>query len=181
MTNTNNPNLDGGSVSIWPTVWKYSLIIGAATFVYELALYLTGLFAATGLGLIRTVIAIVLLVMALRHYRSLNNGYMTFWQAMGLSVMVSVVATAIRAALSSVYLAMFGQEILADLLNQTLGPMQSNPSIDSRTLEMLKGLFEGMFTPGGMFVSSLIAGVIGGIIISLILAIILRKPPPITD
>jgi hypothetical protein len=181
MTNTNNQNLDGGRVSIWPTVWKYSLIIAAATFVYELVLYLTGLIGTTGFGLIRTIIAVVLLVVALRQFRSLNNGYMTFGQALGLSFMASIVSTAIRAALTSAYLATFGEEILASLLEQTVGPLQANPAMDSQTMEMVTGVLGAVFTPAGIFVSSLISGAIGGFIISLILAMILKKPPPITD
>jgi hypothetical protein len=181
MTNTNNQNLDGDRVSIWPTVWKYSLIIAAATFVYEMILYITGLSGTTGLSLIRTVIAIALLVMALRRFRGINRGYMTFGQAFGLAFMASILSTAIRAALSSAYLAVFGQETLAALLEQTLGPMQSNPAMDQQALEVMSGVLGAVFTPAGMFVAALVAGVLGGAIISLILALIMKKPPPITD
>jgi hypothetical protein len=106
---------------------------------------------------------------------------MTFGQAMGLSFMASIISTTIRAVLNSAYLAAFGEEILASLLEQTVGPLQANPAMDSQTMEMVTGVLGAVFTPAGIFVSSLISGAIGGFIISLILAMILKKPPPITD
>ena len=43
MTDTEEPDQEDVAVSKWPTIWKYSLIITACTFVYSLILFYTGL------------------------------------------------------------------------------------------------------------------------------------------
>jgi hypothetical protein len=53
--------------------------------------------------------------------------------------------------------------------------------MDQQALEVMSGVLGAVFTPAGMFVAALVAGVLGGAIISLILALIMKKPPPITD
>lgn len=182
MSDNENQGLDGAPVlSIWPTVWKYALIIAAFKTIYSLVLWSTGLAGATGVGLIGTIVAIVLLVIALRNYRGLNGGYMTFGQGFAIGFVASVVSTAVRAAIDSIYLATFGEEWLAAQLNGAMTQLRANPAVDARTMDMMRGFFEVLFTPGGLFVGAIIGGTIVGAIVSLILAAILKKPPPITD
>lgn len=182
MTDNNSRNLEGRSVSIWPTVWKYALIIAAFKVLYDLLIRTMGLAGTIpGLGLLGTIITVVLLVIALRSYRGRNSGYMTFGQGFGISFVASIVSVVIAAAIGSIYLAMFGEEELNAQLEATLSQVQANPNIDAQTMEMLRGFFEVVFTPGGLFIAGVIAGTIGWTIASLILAAVLKNPPPLRD
>lgn len=180
MSDNKNNALDGAPVSIWPTVWKYALIIAAFKAIYSLVLWTTGLAGTPGLGLIGIVVSIVLLVIALRSYRSLNAGHMTFGQAFGIAFVASIVSTAVRAAVDSVYLATLGQARLAAQLDGAMSQLQGNPAVDAQTMNLMRGFFEVLFTPAGLFIGAIIGGTIGWAIVSLILAAILKKPPPIT-
>lgn len=174
-------NPEATPVSKWPTIWKYSLIIAACSFAYTLLLYITGLVTSTGVSLISIVIFVVLLVMAMRKYRSLNSGYMTFGTATIIGIVISIASSVISSALNAFYLAVIDDSILSVLNEQTLQALQQSPGMNAEMLDMMSGFYTNfLFTPGGMFVSGIVSGVIGGVIISLILAAILKKDPPIT-
>ncbi len=176
--NGNNP--ETVPVSIWPTVWKYSLIIAVCSFAYTLLLYFTGLATSSGVSLISIVIFIVLLVMAMRQYRSLNSGYMTFGAATIIGIMVSIASSVISSTLNAIYLAVIDDSILSVMNEQTLLALRQS-GMNSEMYDMMSGFYTNfLFTPGGMFVSGSISGLIVGLIISLILAAILKKTLPIT-
>lgn len=46
---------------------------------------------------------------------------------------------------------------------------------------MMRGLFDSVMTPGGLFVMGVVGGAIGWAVVSLILAAVLKNPPPIAD
>lgn len=180
MSDNDNQN-PSGPVSIWPTVWKYGLIIAAFRIVYNLLLDVTGLVGTTGLSWIGVIGAIVLLVVALKRFRGSNSGYMTFGQAFGIGFLTAVISTVARAAVDSVYAATVGQEMLIAQRDAVLEQMAANPGMDPQAMEMMRGIFGAIFTPGGIFVSAIIAGTIGWLVTSSIVAAVMKNPPPITD
>ena len=181
MTDKPENILDTAPVSIWPTVWKYSFILAACSFAYTLILYYTGLAAHTGAGLLSFVITIVLLVLGMRKYRSVNNGYMTFGKATITGILISIIASVLSSVLNAVYLAFIDNSVLAGLSEKTLQKLQETPGLTQQQIDMMMKLYQNLlFTPVGMLITGIISGIIGGVIISLILAAILKKEPPIT-
>jgi len=182
MTDKPGNNNETGPVSIWPTIWKYSFIITACTFVYTLVLYVTGLAANTGSGLLSFVIFIVLLVIGMRKYRSLNSGYMTFGAAAIIGIMISIIASILSSILNALYLAFIDSSILSAMTEKAMQKLHDTPGISQQQIDVMMKIYENfLFTPGGLLVMGIISGVIGGVIISLILAAILRKAPPVLD
>lgn len=169
----------GRSVSIWPTVWKFALVLAAFKIGYSLLIQLTGLAGTPGLGLVSFVIAVVLLVVALRSFRAQNGGYMTFGQGFVIAFVASVVSVLVSAAANAVYFATAGREQLAALLETTMGQVEANPGMDAESLQAVRSFLEVVFTPGGLFFLGVLGGVIGWCIVSLILAALQKRPPPI--
>ena len=135
----NNNSQSGHAVSIWPTAWKFALIIAAFKVLYDLLIRTVGLAGTVpGLGLISIVVTVVLLVVALRSYRSRNDGYMTFGQGFGIAFAASVVSVVISAAVGSIYLALFGEEELTAQLEATMSQVGANPNVDAETMEMMR-------------------------------------------
>ena len=168
------------AVSKWPIIWKYSLIITACVFAYTLLLYYTGLAVKPGVNLVATVIFIVLLIFALRKYRRLNSGYMTYGDGAVIGIMIGVVESVLHSLLNAVYLGFVDKSILSSLSDQTLQTLKNNPALNQQQLEMVTKIYQDfVFTPTGMFVIGCFTGIIGGIVIALILAAILKKSPPV--
>jgi hypothetical protein len=180
MTDNNKRN-PGVRVSIWPTVWKWTLILAAYKAVYGMVLWITGLISASGVGLLGIVIGIVLVVLALRSFRTLNNGYMTFGQGFGIGYVASVLSAAVSNAVQAAYLGAFGADKLALQTEAVLSQFRANPAMDARTVDMMTDLFGAIYTPGGVFIGGTIGAVIGWAIVCPIVAAIVKRPPPLAD
>lgn len=178
MTDNNRTR---GTVSIWPTVWKWTLILAAFKSVYSLILWMTGLISASGVSVLGLVVSIVLVVLGLRNFRTLNNGYMTFGQGFGIGYVASVLSAAVGSAVQAVYLATLGADALAAQTEAVLAQFRANPGMDRQTLDTLTGLFGAIYTPAGVFISGICAAAIGWAIVCPIIAAAVKKPPPLAD
>ena len=168
------------AVSKWPTIWKYSLIITACVFAYTLLLYYTGMAVKPGVNLIATIIFIVLLVFAMKKYRSLNSGYMTYGNGAVIGIMISIIESVLHSLLNAIYLGFVDKSILPDLSDRTLQNLKNNPALNQQQLDMVTKIYENfVFTPTGIFIIGCFTGIIGGIVIALIVAAIMKKSPPI--
>lgn len=114
-----------------------------------------------------------------RSFRGSNNGYMTFGQGFGIAFVTSFVSMVLGAVVNSIYLATAGEEGLAAGREQALSQIRDNPAVDAQTLEIMRGFFEVLFTPGGLFIMTVIGGTIGWAVGALILAAFLKKAPPL--
>jgi len=167
--------------SIWPTVWKWTLILGAFKAAYNLLLWMTGLISATGVGVLGIAVSIVLVVFALKSFRTLNNGYLTFGQGFGLGYVASVLSAAIGSAVQAIYLGSFGSDQLAAQADAVMGQMGNTPGMDPQALAMMGRIFQAIYTPGGVFIGGVVSAVIGWAIVAPIIAAAVKKPPPLAD
>lgn len=174
-----NNNRARGTVSKWPTVWKWTLILGAFKAVYSVMLWMTGLMSAPGVGVLGIIGSIVLVVLGLRSFRTLNNGYLTFGQGFGIGYVASVLSAAIGSAAQAVYLAAFGADALAAQTAAMLEQFQANPAMDRQMLDTLTGLFGAIYTPAGVFIGGICGAAIGWLIVCPIIAAAVKKPPPL--
>jgi len=179
VAHTYAEELGGRSVSIWPTVWKFALILAAFKIGYSLLVQTSGLAGTPGLGLVGFVVAVVLLVAALRSFRARNGGHMTFGQGFVIAFVASLISVVVSAAVDAVYLATAGRERLAALLETTMSQVEASPGMDAQTLQAARSFLEVVFTPGGLFFVAVLGGVIGWCIVSLILAALQKRPPPL--
>lgn len=177
----NNKQSSSARVSIWPTVWKWTLILAAFKAIYNLALWMTGLVSATGVGVVGIAIAIVLVVLALKSYRAANNGYLTFGQGFGIGYVASVISAAISGAVQGIYLGALGADMLAAQSEAVMEQMRANPGMDPQMLSMMTNLFSSIYTPSGVFLVGTCAAVIGWLIVCPIIAATVKNPPPIAD
>jgi hypothetical protein len=58
--------------------------------------------------------------------------------------------------------------------------MAASPGMDPQTLEMMTGIMDAVFTPGGILFAALFAGIIGWVVVALIVAAVMKRPPPST-
>ena len=168
-------------ISIWPTVWKWTMILAAFKAIYNLALWITGLVSATGVGLVGIAIAIVLVVLALKSYRAANNGYLTFGQGFGIGYVASVLSTAISGAVQAIYLGAVGADMLVAQRDAVMDQIRANPGMDPQTLSMMTNLFSAIYTPSGIFLLGTCLAAIGWLIVCPIIAASVKNPPPIAD
>ena len=167
------------AVSIWPTVWKFGLIIAGFRIVYSLLLYVTGFAGTFGTGVVAFLGSLALLVVALKSFRGRNGDYMSFGQAFGIGFLTATIATVARAIVDTIYLATAGQEFLATQRDELINQMTASPGMDPQALEMIVGFMDVLFTPAGMLIAAICSGIIGWTVVSLIVAAVMKHPRPV--
>ena len=181
MIDTVDNNQEDVAVPKWPTIWKYSLVSAVCVIAYTQVLYMTGMAGKIGTSWIATIIFIILLVLAMRKYRTLNGGYMEFGTATVIGILISVIESVLHSAYNAVYLCYINKTILPAIMDAVEKNLRNNPAMNQQQLDMIMRIFENfVFTPVGIFISGTVRGIVGGIIIALIVAAILKKAKPVT-
>ncbi|MEM6263564.1 MAG: DUF4199 domain-containing protein [Bacteroidota bacterium] len=164
-----------------PTALKYGLIMGLVMAAYTLILSLTGQSFNQTLGYVSYVIIIGVIFLAMREYKSLNEGFMTFKQGLGIGVLASLIGGTISSAFSFVYMTFIDPDFIAKLQEFTRSEMEKNQDLSPAQVDQAMEMTSFMMTPGAMFVMGIIGSVILGLIVSLIMSAILKNEPPMED
>ena len=161
----------------------YGLMLGLALVVYTLILYVTDLLITKNfaIGLVNYVIIIAGIILGTKKLREVQNGTISYGQALGTGVMVSLFSS----LLVGIFSYLLYSVIDPDLINQTLALMEerfvSQGKLSEDQIEMiLERASEGM-TPMRMVIGSVFTFTFLGFIFSLITSAFLKKEASIFD
>ncbi len=159
------------------TAVKYGLILALVSFGYSLILQYAGLMQNQALGYLSFAINIAFIVLAMREYKGLNNGFMSFGKGFKLGFLLSVVAGVLSSAATAAYIAFVDDSAIKIAMDTMREQFESNPQMTEEAIEMAMNMSSWAMTPAGLFLFGTLGGVIGGLIISLILSAIMKKDP----
>ncbi len=159
---------------------KWGVISGIVSVVFTLILFLTNQIGNQALGFFPLVFAIVLIVLAMREYRSLNEGYLSFGEGFGVGALVAAIGGLISATFSTIYTT-FVDTTFYERLADTMQEQWEKQGLSDVQIEQASEMTKMFQSPGLLFAIGLISSVIGGIILSLIIAAIMRKNRPVFD
>lgn len=161
--------------SIWLNALNWGLIIGLASIVYSVILYMLNQMFNQALGYAGVIIIIVGLAIAMKNYRDkVLDGIMPFGKAFGFGMLIIIVA----ALLGSIF---------AYLLYTVIDPGLSERMIEYTSEKMLnRGIPEAQLDvvleraakfqkPLPIAITGFITSVLGGVVLSLIMAAIFKK------
>ena len=163
---------------------KWGVITGlveilVTTIRYSLGYYAginASLFVALNFGVLVTGT-----VLALREYRSLNDGYLTIGEAVGLSGLMFAIMGLLDSAYSQFYLHVIDPDLLTKTLQQTRDFMEaqglSDDQIDKFDDQMSEALEaqQQKGNSGSTYLLGLIWWVLGGVVLSFILSLFMRR------
>lgn len=169
------------NLSVRPTAGKYGLILGLASIAYSMILWTTGMFTNQALGWVSYLISIAVIVLALREYRSLNGGFMSFGQGVGLGVLVALIGGVISSIWSYVYLSFIDPGMVDTIRDMAMQQLYDNPQMTEEAIEMAEPWIERTTSPLFLLLMGIFGSVIGGLIIALIASAIMRKDRPVEN
>jgi hypothetical protein len=161
--------------SIWKTNFNNGLIMGLVAIVYSLLIYFLDLTFNTYQGYIFYVIQVVLLFYLVKSYReNYKHGYITYGQAVGSGVVISVYA----GILSAVFVYILYAIIDPDLVNKQLAFAEQtlvDRGMPQASIDAAMKIQTKILKPAIMAPISIFGNVLWGTILSLVVAIFVRK------
>jgi hypothetical protein len=153
---------------------KWGVILGVALIVYSLILFLTDSVGNSKLGFISFALSIGGLVLAMRDYRTLNGGYMSYGEGLSVGTLTSGVSGLLSSLFSVFYTTVIDTGVMERMVDRTRDQLEESGLSDEQIDQQIT--FVEMFqSPGLTFAFGVIGAVIFGLLLSLIIAAIMRR------
>ncbi len=157
---------------------KYGLFVGLGLVILYLIIQLAGLGANTSAGSINAVLSFVILIIgivyAIKEFRGLKDGYMSYGQGLGLGSLTSAVAGLISGIFTSIYVGFIDDSSLKQAMDQARLDLEEK-GMDDAQIDQAIEVASRFQTPGFLLAYSVIMMLIVGFILSLIIAAIMKK------
>lgn len=156
---------------------KYGFIGALASVVYSAILLITGLATNGWLSSLGYVILIVAIIMAIKEYKKLNYGYLSFGQGLGLGTLISAIFGLFTGLFMFVYTSFIDPNYQADIMDKQRIELEEKGMSDEQ-IDQAISIGESVSSPMMMIVLSLVGYIFVGFIISLIISAIMKNARP---
>jgi len=156
---------------------RYGLITGIITVIYSLILYLTELNTNTWLSWISTAILIAGIVMAHKHFKTANGGFMSYGQGLSIGSILSVIVGALSGIFLYIYLKFIDSELIQRMQEKQYMEMERRGMTDEQ-IEQATQMSQKLTSPEMMVIWAIIGTLLMGFILSLIIAAITKNTRP---
>ena len=159
---------------------KWGLILGIAQILFSTVLFLTDQMANQALASLTYVLIIGALIMAMREFRTQNDGFMSYGQGLGLGALTSGISGLISSIYSVFYMTFIDSGIMERMADVTRAKLEEQGIADEQIDQQIE-MIQKFQTPGFLFIFGLIGTIFMGFIFSLVIAAVLKKNKPVFD
>lgn len=164
-------------ISTTRTGLKYGVYTGIASLLYSGILQVARLSEDQFLSSLSTVIMIAGIFYAIREYKQLNDGYISFGQCVGAGSVVSGIAGIISSTFVVIYMRFIEPNAIAEMLKQQRIALEKDGRFDDEQIEQTMTMMGSIMTPEILFVFGFLFTLILGVILSMILGAFMKKTP----
>jgi len=159
---------------------KWGLIAGVVSMIYSTALYMTSQFTNNALTWLALLISVTFIVLAMREFRTLNGGFMTYGEGVGLGTLVATISGMLSATYSYFYMNFIDTTIMQQIMDQSRVKMEEQGMSDDQIEQALE-VSQNFMSPGLTFLFGVLGSVFFGLILSLIIAAFMRRNKPFAE
>lgn len=159
------------------TALKWGVISGIASMIFSTIIYVTGQITNSWLSSLGFIITIVAMVLAMKDFRSQNEGFMKYGQGLGIGTLMSGIAGFIGSVFGYIYMQFIDPTLRQQILDKSREDMEAK-GMDDVQIEMAMQMAAKFSSPGITFAFGVIGSVIVGFIIALIVSAIMKKDKP---
>ncbi len=157
---------------------KWGLISAVISIVYSVIMVLIGKYQDPSMNTVNFLfglaVATGVLIYALREFRTLNNGYLSFGQGLGVGTLTSAVSGVVAGLFTFIYLKFIDPSALEKSMDLARQKWEEQGMSDAQIEQAEK--YAAMFTsPGAIFVFTVFGAILIGFILSLIVSAIMRR------
>jgi hypothetical protein len=160
---------------------KWGLILGLIGILSSAVVFTMNLFSETTISFVVLLASLLVITfLAMREFKELNGGFMTFGQGFGLTMLLSVTAGVIVAVFDFVYKQFIDNTVVDKMLNvveEKYESMGMSPEMVEQSVNSAKMMMDGPFALLFMVLNYAIYGLVCG----LIMAAIMKKNQPVFE
>lgn len=159
---------------------KWGIILAIISVIYSFVLQFSGQITNQALTWVGYVFVIVILVLAIREYKTANGGFMRFGEGLTVGLFTSVVSSVISSIFTYVYIKFIDDSMLTTIKQAAMNEMAKNPNLSAEQMDaaMNNPMMDFFMSPEWILIGGLFGGIIGGLLISLVISAIMKKENP---
>ncbi|MBD2700943.1 DUF4199 domain-containing protein [Spirosoma sp. BT702] len=154
---------------------KWGLILGIAMILYSIVTFVTDSVGNAWLGSVSYVLIIIGIILAMRDFRTLNGGYMTYGQGLTIGMLMGAVAGLLSSLFSVFYLTVIDTGIMERAAETARERMEDEGKMSDEQIDQAIGIMEKFQSPGFLFVFGVIGTALLALIFSLVIAAFIRR------
>lgn len=154
---------------------KWGAILGLGLIVITLAMYLTDQTTNPVFSVVTVVAMIGCLVLAMRNFRSLNAGYMSYGEGLGIGSLLSAVAGLLSAAFITFYNVVIDPTVQQRAFEKAREKLEEQGKLSDEQIDQAMEISQKFQSPGFTFIAGMFGTLIMGFLVSLIVAAFIRR------
>ncbi len=170
--------INSKSVSTSSVAVRYGIITGIVSIIYSLILFITELnFKQQALSWISFIILIGGIVMAHRHFKSENGGFMRYGQGLGIGSILSAVVGLLGGIFMYIYIKVIDSSFMERMKEMQIAELEKK-NMSEEQMEQAMSMTEKFTGPEMMVVWSIVGTLLMGFLFSLIISAITKHTRP---
>lgn len=154
---------------------KWGLILGVAQIIFSIIIFVSDNFGNTALGSIAYVLIIIGIVLAMREYRTLNGGYMTYGEGLSTGTLTAAISGLLSSLFSVFYMTVIDTGIMERVLEKSREQMEAQGNLSDEQIEQAIEVTQKFQSPGILFAFGVLGAAFVGLLFSLIIAAFMRR------
>jgi Protein of unknown function (DUF4199) len=156
---------------------KWGLVTAVLIIIYTVVLYMTGFFKTPSLSWIGFILLLIGIFMAMREFKSLNNGFMSFSEGLGVGTLMSAVTGLLASIFSYIYTNFIDTTIMQQMSDLQREQMESQ-GLSSEQIDQAMEIAAKFTSPSIIFLFTILGYVFFGFIFSLVVSAIVKNSKP---
>ncbi|MFD2571644.1 DUF4199 domain-containing protein [Spirosoma soli] len=156
---------------------KWGGVLGIALILFSLILYLTDNTSNAALGAVTYLFMAVGIVLAMREYRTLNSGYMTYGEGLGLGALTATISGLLSSLFSVFYTTVIDTGIM-ERASDKIREQLEDRGVPDEQIDQQMEMMQMFQSPGLLFVFGVIGSAFIGLLLSLVIAAFMRRNNP---
>lgn len=159
---------------------KWGLITGVGSIVLSTLIFVTEQSQNSWVSAINYLIIIGGLALAMRDYKRLNAGYMTYSEGLGLGTLTSAIAGILTSMYTVVYLTFIDPGLMERTMDK-LRDRYEEQGLSDTQIDQIMDMSQKFQNPSIQFILGILGAILMGFLFSLLVAAILRKNKPVFE
>ena len=156
---------------------RYGLLTGLISIIISFGMYAARM-EQSPLKYVSFLVLIGGMIMAMRHYKENNQGYMSFGEGVGIGTVLSAVVGVLSAIFTYVYMNIIDPDVVARMMDKARSDMEAKGGLSDEQIDQGMAM-AGKFMNGPiMMVVVVVSSVLFGVLLALVVSAFVKHTKP---